>query len=151
VIAGSRIKSSSTSYIGRYILKVSPGLITIKIKRIFTYGLSLQNVHRLNSIRTAVFRSEWVIHQVELMDFIHTTKASFGIFRVKTKEEDFRAERYFHVYLVLLSRFVTNSFGWYILEIHHWRITRIVWEMNIFSIKILYTILIYSNYVYCRL
>ncbi len=41
-----------------------------------------------------------VTHQEELIEFIHTTKASFGIFRVKTGDENFRAERYFLFYLV---------------------------------------------------
>jgi hypothetical protein len=41
-----------------------------------------------------------VISQDDLIDFIHTAKGTFGIFRVKTGDENFRAERYFLAYLV---------------------------------------------------
>ena len=41
-----------------------------------------------------------VIRLDELLDFIHTTKATFAVFRVKIGDDNFRAERYFLVYLV---------------------------------------------------
>jgi len=41
-----------------------------------------------------------VLRLDELLDFIHTTKATFGVFRVKTGDGNFRAERYFLVYIV---------------------------------------------------
>jgi hypothetical protein len=41
-----------------------------------------------------------VISQDDLIDFIHTAKGTFGIFRVKRGDENFRAERYFLAYLV---------------------------------------------------
>jgi hypothetical protein len=36
----------------------------------------------------------------ELLDFIHTTKATFGTFRIKIGDDSFRAERYFLLYIV---------------------------------------------------
>jgi hypothetical protein len=41
-----------------------------------------------------------VIRLDELLDFIHTTKATFGVFLVKTGDDNFRAEFYFLVYIV---------------------------------------------------
>jgi hypothetical protein len=41
-----------------------------------------------------------VIRLDELIDFIHTTEATFAVFQVKRNDDNFRAERYFLVYLV---------------------------------------------------
>jgi hypothetical protein len=41
-----------------------------------------------------------VLRLDELLDFIHTTNATFGVFRIKTRDENFRAERYFLLYIV---------------------------------------------------
>jgi biopolymer transport protein ExbD len=41
-----------------------------------------------------------VIRLDELLDFIHTTKATFAVFRVKRNDDNFRAERYFLMYIV---------------------------------------------------
>jgi hypothetical protein len=41
-----------------------------------------------------------VLRLDELLDFIHTTKATFGVFRVKTGDGNFRTERYFLLYIV---------------------------------------------------
>jgi hypothetical protein len=41
-----------------------------------------------------------VLRLDELLDFIHTTNATFGVFRIKTRDENFRAERYLLLYIV---------------------------------------------------
>ena len=41
-----------------------------------------------------------VIDNDELIDFLKTAKATFNVFWVKTGDDNFRAERYFLVYIV---------------------------------------------------
>jgi hypothetical protein len=78
----------SKSAYGRYLLALA--------KNIIKESLTIRAYHVIKEEQTKSI----VISQDELLDFIRTTNATFGVFRIKTRDENFRAERYFLLYIV---------------------------------------------------